>query len=202
VILVLATENRDKGAEIGSIVRDQLDVDIRLLSDYLALTLPPETGTTYRENAIVKAVFAAKKTGEWAMGDDSGLAIDALNGAPGLYSARFAGESVSYADNRKKVLALLGDLPNEKRKARFVCTIAIANPEGEVGIVEGVCDGWIANHDTGQGGFGYDSIFCIPPDGKSFASLSPEEKNQISHRGKAVRAAAEFLKIKMRSCGA
>ena len=113
MILVLATENRDKGNEMGSIVRDQLDVDIRLLSDYPDLTLPSETGATYRENAIVKAVFAAKKTREWAMGDDSGLEIDALDGAPGLYSARFAGESASYADNRKKVLALLGNLPNQ-----------------------------------------------------------------------------------------
>ncbi len=131
------------------------------------------------------------------MGDDSGLEIDGLNGAPGLYSARFAGDRASYADNRKKVLDLLNDLPDEKRRARFVCTMALADPAGHVEVVEGICEGQMTRHETGQGGFGYDPIFYLPQYGKSFAELSPVEKNQVSHRGKALRAVIEILKEKL-----
>jgi len=194
MVLVLATANRDKGKEIAAILSEECDWPMRLLSDYPQVTLPPETGSTYRENAVIKAVTVAKATGEWALGDDSGLEIEALGGAPGLYSARFAGEDVTYADNRKKVLDLLGDLPLEKRNARFVCTVAIASPSSDVDVVEGVCEGQIACVETGQGGFGYDPIFYLPQYGKTFGELSPSDKNRISHRGNALRAALGVLR--------
>lgn len=197
MILVLATENQDKGKEIASMIHAGIDLTVRTLSDYSDFRLPPETGATYRENAILKAATVAKRFSEWALGDDSGLEIDPLNGAPGLYSARFAGENVSYADNRKKVLDLLGDLPGAKRSARFICTVAIANPDGVVEVVEGICEGRIACHEAGGSGFGYDPIFYLPEYGKTFAELSPSEKNQISHRGKALRAAMAFLQKRL-----
>ena len=191
--IVLATENRHKGEEIRSILRGGADLLVRTLADYPGVTLPPETGATYRENAAGKAAFVARATGEWAMGDDSGLEVDALNGAPGLYSARFAGEGVSYADNRRKLLESLSDLPDEKRTARFVCTVALAGPAGSLDVVEGICRGRIAQAESGDGGFGYDPIFFLPEHGKTFAELSPIEKNRISHRGQAVRAALSIL---------
>jgi XTP/dITP diphosphohydrolase len=194
MILVLATENRDKGKELRAILQSGIQSEVQTLADYPQFKLPPEDGSTYRENAVVKAMSVANQTGQWAMGDDSGLEVDALEGAPGLYSARFAGVGASYADNRKKVLALLGDLPDEKRTARFICTIAIAAPDGAPHVVEGVCEGRITRHEQGMGGFGYDPIFWADACGKTLAELSSEEKQQISHRGHAVRAAMETLK--------
>jgi len=176
-----------------SILREGADLVIRMLANYPDVTLPPETGTTYRENASRKATFVAQATGEWAMGDDSGLEVDALNGAPGLYSARFAGKGASYADNRKKLLECLRNLPDEKRTARFVCTVALAGPAGSLKVVERACHGRIAQAESGEGGFGYDPIFFLPEQGKTFAELAPAEKNQISHRGQAVRAALSIL---------
>ncbi len=187
--LVLATENRHKWQEIQSILGGGADLVVRTLADYPGVTLPPEMGATYRENAAAKATFVARATGEWAMGDDSGLEVDALNGAPGLYSARFAGVGASYADNQKKLLESLDDLPDEKRTARFICTVALAGPAGSIDIVEGVCPGRIARAESGDGGFGYDPIFFLPEYGKTFAELAPSEKNKVSHRGQAVRAA-------------
>jgi len=220
MILVLATENKDKGKEIASIINKQIDVSLRFLTDFSGLTLPPETGATYRENAILKAKTVAEAVGHVAMGDDSGLEVEALNGAPGLYSARFANgsgfarpsagcgeleneasrpphqvvEKASYRDNRKKVLGLLGNLNDEKRRARFVCTVAIADPSGDVEVVEGVCEGQITRFEIGEDGFGYDSIFYLPHLGKTFAECTREEKNRVSHRGIALRAAIEILK--------
>lgn len=194
MVLVLATENKHKGEELASILRQEMEIDLRTLADFPGVKLPPETGSTYRENAVQKALAAAKGTGHWAMGDDSGMEVDALGGAPGLYSARFAGEGVTYADNRKKVLDLLGDRPDDQRTARFLCTLAIAGPDGKIEVVEGRCEGRITRGDVGDGGFGYDPIFFLPAYNKTFAELSPEEKNRISHRGSAVRAAIPLLK--------
>ncbi len=193
MILILATENKDKGREIASIINGQRNINLRSLTDYPGLALPAETGKTYKENAIVKAKTVAKATSQWAMGDDSGLEIEACNGAPGLYSARFAGEQASYADNRNKVLAQLGNLPNEKRRARFICTVALADPDGGVDVVEGVCEGLITQCEVGESGFGYDPIFYLPPLGKTFSECTREEKNKVSHRGIAIRAAIEIL---------
>lgn len=194
MVLVIATENKHKGEEIASILREEMKIDVRTLADFPGVKLPPETGLTYRENAVQKALAAANATGHWSMGDDSGLEVEALGGAPGLYSARFAGEGVTYAENRKKLLDLLGDLPDDQRRARFICTIAVVNPDGKVEVVEGRCEGRITRHDVGSGGFGYDPIFFLPTHNKTFAELSPEEKNRISHRGQAVRAAIPILK--------
>lgn len=193
MILVLATANRDKGEEIRSIL-GRSELQLSLLSEYPHIVLPPETGLTYQENAAIKATTAASGIHEWALGDDSGLEIAALDGAPGIYSARFAGENVGYTDNRKKVLDLLGNAPREKRGAKFVCTIALSDPTGKVRIIaEGICEGEIAPFETGDGGFGYDPIFYLPQYGKTFAALTPDEKNQVSHRGKAIRKAVEML---------
>ena len=197
MILVLATANQDKGAEIQSIIGPQ-GLQIRHLSDY-PIVLPPETGLTYFENAAIKATTVSKAIHEWALGDDSGLEIAALHGDPGLYSARFAGENVGYADNRKKVLDLLGHLPQEKRGAKFVCTIVLSDPTGNVVVTaEGVCEGEITNAETGEGGFGYDPIFYLPQYGKTFSELTQDEKNRVSHRGKAIRKAIAILLSKVR----
>jgi XTP/dITP diphosphohydrolase len=197
VVLVLATENRHKAEEIRSILKGGIQLELRTLADFPGVKLPPETGATYRENAVQKARAAADATGHWAMGDDSGLEVAALGGAPGLYSARFAGEGVTYADNRKKLLDALGDLPDEKRGAAFVCTIAISSPKGEIDVVKGVCEGSITRSEAGGGGFGYDPIFFIPAYRKTFAELPAAEKNKISHRARAVGAAMEILRKKM-----
>lgn len=190
----MATENRNKAEEIRSILMSGIQINIQTLADFPKVELPRETGTTYRENAIQKALTVAKATGHWALGDDSGLEVDALNGAPGLYSARFAGEGVSYAANRKKLLDLLGDLPDEKRGARFVCTIALASPGGRIEVVESGVEGRIARTTSGEEGFGYDPLFFLPAYRKTFAELSASDKNKMSHRGLAVRAAMEILR--------
>lgn len=194
MVLVIATENKHKGEELASILRQEMEISVRTLADFPGVKLPPETGSTYRENAVQKALAAARATGHWALGDDSGLEVDALGGAPGLYSARFAGEGVTYADNRKKLLDALADRPDDQRTARFICTIAIVSPDGKVEVVEGRCEGRITWGEVGGGGFGYDPIFFLPTYNKTFAELSPEEKNRISHRGRAVRAAIPILK--------
>jgi len=187
VPLVLATENRDKAEEVRSILNSVLDLDIQTLADYPQLKLPPETGKNYRENAIEKALTIFKATGHWALGDDSGLEVDALEGAPGLFSARFAGVNAGYADNRAKLLLALKGLSEEKRGARFVCTVAVVDPEGTVTVKEGICEGMITASESGHSGFGYDPIFFIPQLGKTFAELSADEKNRLSHRGQAIQ---------------
>lgn len=215
MVLVLATENRHKADEIRAILQGgiQLKVsssaenycaplELRTLADFPGVKLPPESGSTYRENAVQKALAVVKATGHWAMGDDSGLEVKALGGAPGLHSARYAGEGVTYADNRRKLLDALGDRPDEEREAAFVCTIAIASPAGEVEVVEGVCEGRITRSESGSGGFGYDPIFFIPAYRKTFAEIPPAEKNKISHRARAVGAAMEILRKKMGPQGA
>jgi XTP/dITP diphosphohydrolase len=194
VRLVLATENKDKAKEISALLSERLSVEVLTLTDFPRVKLPPEEGKTYRENAATKALTVARATGLVALGDDTGLEVEALSGAPGLYSARYAGEGATYADNRKKLLDALSGLPPEKRGARFHCTVAIAWPDGRVEVVEGVCPGRIAEREAGDGGFGYDPIFFVPECGKTFAALTPDEKNRVSHRGRAIRAAAEILK--------
>ncbi len=195
MLLVLATENRHKAAEIASMIHAGLSVTLQTLADYPHLKLPPEVGSTYRENAVRKAEFVAQRTGHWAMGDDSGLEVDALHGAPGLFSARFAGEGSTDTENRKKLLEKLKGLPEEARRGRFVCTMALADPTGAIaGVVEGVCEGRIATAEQGRGGFGYDPVFFLPAYGKTFSELPRDEKNKISHRGRAVRAAMDVLR--------
>ncbi len=194
--LLLATENEHKAEEIHTIIQAVRDFEpeIQTLSHYPHLKLPPETGSTYRENALEKARYVAGKTGHWVIGDDSGLEVAALDGAPGLYSARYAGLSVSYEDNNAKLLVALKGVPEEQRNARFICTVALVSPEGHFEVFEGVCTGRITATHSGKAGFGYDPIFFLPERGKTFAELSAQEKNQVSHRGQAIRAAMVALK--------
>ncbi len=196
MLILLATENEHKACEIRSIIKETGDIETELqtLSDYPHLKLPPETGRSYRENALEKARYAARETGHWSMGDDSGLEVVALDGAPGLYSARYAGLSVSDEDNNGKLLAALKDVPEEKRSARFICTVALVSPQGRAEVFEGFCEGRMTLTQSGEEGFGYDSIFFLPAYRKTFAELSASEKNQISHRGQAIRAAMTHMK--------
>lgn len=194
MILVLATQNQHKATEIAAILEGKIDITLKTLSDFPELTLPPETGTSYRENAIEKALYVAMETGHVALGDDSGLEVEALDGAPGLYSARFAGEQVSYQENRNKLMRLLEGVPPGKRGARFISTLAIVTPQGQVDVVEGVCEGQITSSESGQAGFGYDPIFYYPPLHRTFSDLNADEKNQHSQRGRAVCAAIPILR--------
>ena len=153
-----------------------------------------ETGTTFEENALLKAKAVMEASGMAAIADDSGLMVDALDGAPGIFSARFAGEQRSDADNNEKVLQLLEDVADANRTARFFCAIAIVLPNGDEYTVEGTCEGVILRALQGEGGFGYDPLFYVPDMGKTFAELSMEEKNRISHRGHANRKAVEIIR--------
>ncbi len=183
--LVLATKNRDKIREIKHLLRG-LKTKVLSIEDYPDLPEVHEDGETLRDNAIKKAVTIAAYTGKWALADDTGLEVKVLNGAPGVYSARFAGPGCKYIDNNKKLLKLLGDLPINKRKAQFKCVMALADPQGKVHTVSGVINGYIGTRMQGTQGFGYDPVFVVPEYGKTFAQLGLKTKNQISHRGKAL----------------
>lgn len=191
--LVIATNNPGKAEEIRRILLD-LDFDIRTLRDYPPAIEPEENADSFAENAAIKALAAANHTGELAIADDSGLVVDALDGAPGVYSSRFAGEDATDADRNAKLLELLKDVPDEKRTARFVAAVAVAEPGRVIGAAEGKVEGIIAHEPHGTNGFGYDPIFYVPELGKTAAELSSEEKDSISHRGRALRSAKEILK--------
>ncbi len=192
--IILATENRHKFAEITAILEGcQVLVNVRPLWHFPGVVLPPEVGASYAENAVIKARTVMEATGHIAIGDDTGLEIDALHGAPGLYSARFAGDGVTYADNRNKVLDQMRGVTKDRRGARFLCVVAIAFPGGRVEVVEGRVDGVISEVESGNGGFGYDPIFYMPETGKTFSEMSFVEKNTVSHRGRAVRAAVNVI---------
>ena len=148
---------------------------------------PEETGATFRENANLKAVIAAQQSGILSLADDSGLEVDALGGAPGVRSARYAGEPPDEAMNRRALLAELANTPAPGRSARFVCAVTIASPTGAIWISEGVLHGTILDHERGSGGFGYDSLFLLE-DGRTVAELLDEEKNLMSHRSVAIKA--------------
>ena len=151
-----------------------------------------ETGTTFEENAVLKAETLAKALNMIVIADDSGLAVDALDGAPGVYSARYAGDHDDEA-NIVKVLENLAGVPEEKRTARFMCALAIAGPEMDTTTVFGTCEGIILEEKRGTNGFGYDPIFFVPEQGRAMAELTPEEKGAISHRGNAIRKLAAAL---------
>lgn len=171
-----------------------MPVEVRLISDFPDAPEVEETGVTFAENAELKARSAAAATGHVALADDSGLEIDALGGKPGVMSNRFAGPNASDSDKYMLILNLMSGIPDEHRSARFRAAVAIATPEGEVVVVEGKCEGMIAHDPSGEGGFGYDPIFYIPELGKTMAHLSSDEKNRISHRGQALKAAKKVLR--------
>ena len=191
--LVLASGNKGKLAEFQRLL-DGLDVQIHSMKEYPEIGEIVEDGSSFAENALIKARAVCKATGKPAMADDSGLAVDALNGAPGIYSARFAGEQRSDADNNAKVLELLKDVKDADRTARFFCAIALVLPDGREYTVEGTCEGTILHAIRGEGGFGYDPLFYVETMDKTFAELTMEEKNRISHRGHANRKAVDIIR--------
>jgi len=196
--LVLATNNRDKIKEIRHVL-EGLPLTV-LTHDYFPdFPDPEETGATLEENAILKARAIAAHCGIAALADDTGLEVDALGGAPGVISSRYAGPDASYRDNYLKLLRELEGVPPEKRTARFRCVIAIAWDEDRVEAVEGRVEGFIAEDVIGERGFGYDPVFVYPPTGKRFAEMTLEEKNAVSHRGRALRAARELIKAHLKA---
>jgi XTP/dITP diphosphohydrolase len=190
--LLLATTNRHKLDEYRAILSD-LPFTLLSLNDIQLDMDVEETGTTFRENAELKARAYAHASGMLSLADDSGLEIDALDGAPGVYSARFAGPDATYEQRFDILLAQLRDVPVEQRTARFRCVISLAEPSGYLRSVDGTIEGVIADAPRGKNGFGYDPIFLVPALGKTTAEITPEQKNQISHRGRAARLARELL---------
>jgi XTP/dITP diphosphohydrolase len=191
--LVLATGNRHKVEEIGTMLKD-LGIRVRSLAEFSGAPEVVEDGTTYEENALKKARSAAAFTGRPALADDTGLEVDALDGRPGLYAARFAGEGCSFEDNINKLLGLLNGVPLERRGARFVCVLALVTPGGRQEVVRGELSGRITEARSGVGGFGYDPVFFATEAAATLAELTPEEKNRISHRRRAVDKMVELLK--------
>lgn len=163
------------------------------MEEFPGLPEVEEDGATFEQNAVKKARFAAAATCLWALADDSGLEVDYLGGAPGVFSARFAGRGGDDRANNEKLLRLLEGVPLERRTARFRCVVAVASPGGEVYTAEGTCAGVIAFAPRGSGGFGYDPLFYVPHLGKTFAELEPEVKNAVSHRAKALEKARRII---------
>jgi XTP/dITP diphosphohydrolase len=190
--LLLATTNRHKIEELRELLRD---APYELISPReLGLDLDvPETGTSFAENAEIKARAWAQVAGMLALADDSGLEIDALHGEPGIYSARWGGRDMSYPERFRMLLARLDGVPPESRTARYRCAVAIADPQGVRVLTEGVLEGRIADAPRGAGGFGYDPIFEVPELRRTVAELSAAEKHRISHRARAVAAALPAL---------
>ena len=187
--ILIATTNPGKAKEVGELLAD-LPYDIGTLADYPNAPEVEETGRTFLENAIIKATAYANFTGELTLADDSGLEVDALNGAPGVHSSRFAPTD---AERISKLLKMIEDVPDEKRTARFRCAVALVNPSGEIRVREGRVEGTILREPRGSGGFGYDPIFYVAETGKTMAELESAEKNAISHRGRALAAIKEVI---------
>lgn len=191
--LVVATLNRAKGLEVLGLLRGAR-CPARLLADAVAgAALPEETGDTYRENALIKARAGAALTGMLALADDSGIEVDALDGAPGVWSARFGGPGLDDAGRTALLLERLREVPPGRRTARYRCVVALVWPDGTERVAEGTAEGVITVTPRGTGGFGYDPVFEDPAQGRTFAELTPEAKAAVSHRGRAVRAALALL---------
>ncbi len=185
--IVLATRNRGKVAEFNRLFAP-LQWNVVSLSEFPEAPEVVEDGETFAANAIKKALTIANYTGMTAIADDSGLEVDALNGAPGVYSARYAGEGATDEANWRKLLDALADTPMEKRTARFRCTLAYVEPGQEPILASGACEGVILREPAGSGGFGYDPVFYLPTRLCTMAQLPADVKNQISHRGAAMQA--------------
>ncbi|MBQ4600712.1 MAG: RdgB/HAM1 family non-canonical purine NTP pyrophosphatase [Oscillospiraceae bacterium] len=192
--VVLASKNRHKLVEISRIL-EKLDIELVLQSELGVDIDVEETGTTFEENSFLKADAVMKATGMPALADDSGIAVDALNGEPGIYSARYGFDDS--LDDWGRLLLLLKNtehVPDGQRQAQFVCVITLVMPDGQVIQARGEAHGELLRSAAGQGGFGYDPIFYYPPFGKTFAEVSAEEKNQVSHRAVALKKLYEMLK--------
>jgi XTP/dITP diphosphohydrolase len=190
--IIFATSNEGKMKEIRLIMADSGYEVVSLKEAGISADIE-ENGTTFEENAIIKATAIAKLTGELAMADDSGLEVDYMDKAPGIYSARFLGEDTSYDIKNNYILDKLKDVPVPQRSARFVCAIALARPDGTAITKRATIEGYIGYEIRGENGFGYDPIFMVPEFDKTTAELSIEEKNKISHRAKALMAMKEEL---------
>ena len=191
--IVLATNNKHKINEIKGILSG-LAAEILTLEDFPGAPKVEETGKTLEENAILKAEAIHGFTGLPSLADDSGLEVDALRGAPGVLSSRFAGEHCSFEDNNRKLLRMMSDLPWEKRGAKFVCVVALAKDSNQTVTLRGEVNGLITLEERGEKGFGYDPVFYLQSLNKTFAQLSFEEKNRISHRARAFGRAGELIR--------
>lgn len=197
-VILVATTNPGKIRELRAML--DFDVDFKSLADFPGAREVVEDGATFAENARKKALGYAQATGLWTLADDSGLVVDALGGAPGVNSARFSGDKPKGVDrkvhdrrNWEKLLSLMRDIPAEKRTARFMCCLCLAKP-GEVLIeTQGSVEGVITTEPAGEGGFGYDPVFFVPPLGKTVAQIGDDEKNAVSHRGNAMRRLKPLL---------
>ncbi len=184
--LIIATQNGHKIREIRHFLKSLPSFDVYSILDFPEYTPPPETGETFEANARIKAEHAARTLGRWALADDSGIVVPALNGAPGVYSARYAGPNASDKDNRKKLLQEMTGFNDERRSAYFECCIALASPRGIQKVVRGYCEGMLLEEERGGNGFGYDPLFVKNDYHQTFAELGEGVKNQISHRAKAL----------------
>ena len=190
--LVLATQNKDKVKEIKNLLSD-LKIQILTLDKFKPISKLKETGQTLEENALQKADQVYKLTKLPVLADDSGLEVDYLKGKPGVRSSRFAGEKATYLDNNLKLLKLLKNVPFQKRKAQFRCVMALMLSDKKAKFLEGNISGYIATERKGKSGFGYDPLFYIPKLQKTFAQLSLKQKNEISHRAKALEKVKKYL---------
>lgn len=192
--LVLASRNADKVAELA-LALEGLGIEVLPVSEYPGVGEVEETEPDLEGNAVLKAVAVAGAVGEWALADDTGLEVDALDGAPGVYSARYAGADATYADNVRLLLRSLQDVEYSNRTARFRTVVALSDRHGVVTCVEGICEGRILAAPRGDGGFGYDPVFAPDDaDGRTFSEMSREEKGGISHRGRAMSAARDEIR--------
>lgn len=191
--LVVASRNAKKCAELQALLAP-LGVEVVGVTEYPHAPEVEETGTTFQENAALKATQVAAAIGEWTLADDSGLQVDFLRGDPGVYSARYAGPEATDADNNAKLLAALADVPPEKRGAQFVCHLAVSDPSGNVVLTaEGRCRGEIVSEATGGGGFGYDPLFLVREYHQTFGELAPVVKSVLSHRARAMAQLARRI---------
>ena len=190
--LLIATRNRGKKREYAGLLQG-LEVELIGLDDLGVTKTIKEDGASYTENALLKARGYAAATGLLTLADDSGLEVDALDGAPGVLTARYAGEGATDEHHYLLLLEQLKDVPHEHRTARFRCVVALAWSDGRVEITEGVCEGRITREPRGEHGFGYDPVFYVPEYGCTMAELPPEIKNRISHRARAATVASEIL---------
>lgn len=190
--MIFATGNENKMKEIREILGD-LPLEILSMKQAGISADIEEDGTSFEENALIKAREVCRLAGEMVLADDSGLEIDYLNGEPGIYSARYMGEDTSYRIKNQNLIDRLEGVPDEQRTARFVCAIAAVFPNGKELVVRGTVEGMIGYEERGENGFGYDPIFYLPDRGVCTAELPPEEKNSLSHRGNALRKMKELL---------
>ena len=194
--IVFATGNAGKMREIREILAD-MDLEVVSMAEIGADIEIEENGATFEENAVIKARAVGKVCGEIVLADDSGLEVDHLNREPGIYSARYMGEDTPYSIKNASIIQRLEGVPREERTARFVCAIAAVFPDGEEVVTHGEIEGWIDYEEKGSNGFGYDPIFFVPEFGRTTAELSDEEKNSVSHRGRALRKMKDELRKRL-----